>query len=343
MLCDVTIGIPVYEAVDYIRDTMESALAQSYPDIEILVVDDCGNDGTIEVVKEFCKSHPRGSQIRILWNECHKGIGQTRNRIIDEARGRCLYFLDSDDQIEPDTIKLLAEEMQLHRAELVYGSYEIIDKVNYSPNRVFRKPHLCLEHPDELATFAFKHQDIFHVTVCNCLIDLEFLRATGLRFIDTMFWEDMAFTYELVTRASRSVLLPDVTYHYLQRPGSLSHYQDRHQLNKEEIMKNVSTIAYLKAMCNSLKRKKYLPFLYHNLQMSSFYIVCYVLKYRKRIIPAISDSELRSIMHFPLTVGELLLFRNNRMQSMALWCIVHLPTPLFILVMKAMGKAKKIL
>ena len=65
---EVTIGIPVYQSVDYIRDTMNSALNQSFSDIEFLIVDDRGHDGTMDVISRFQTSHPRGKDILILIN-----------------------------------------------------------------------------------------------------------------------------------------------------------------------------------------------------------------------------------------------------------------------------------
>ena len=66
---EVTIGIPAYKAVDYIGKTMESALNQTFNSIEYLIVDDCGNDGTINIVERFQKEHQRGKDIRILYNK----------------------------------------------------------------------------------------------------------------------------------------------------------------------------------------------------------------------------------------------------------------------------------
>ena len=126
---EITIGIPVYQSVDYIQDTMNSALNQSFPDIEFLIVDDRGNDGTMDVISHFQTSHPRGNDIRILVNEKNKGVSYSRNRIIEEARGRFLYFMDSDDTIEPNTIQLLYDAVIQHHVQVAYGSYEIIDGI----------------------------------------------------------------------------------------------------------------------------------------------------------------------------------------------------------------------
>ena len=87
MQYEVTIGIPVYRAVDYIRQTMESALSQSFPSIEYLIVDDCGEDGSIEIVEELQQKHPRGKDIRIVRHGNNHGVGVARNRILTEACG----------------------------------------------------------------------------------------------------------------------------------------------------------------------------------------------------------------------------------------------------------------
>ena len=65
---EVTIGIPVYKSANYIQDTMTSALNQSFPDIEFLIVDDCGNDGSIDLIMNIIKKQPIGDNVRIINN-----------------------------------------------------------------------------------------------------------------------------------------------------------------------------------------------------------------------------------------------------------------------------------
>lgn len=122
----VTIGIPVYNVEKYIRLTMDSALAQTFNDIEFLVIDDCGTDSSIDIVREYQQTHPRGKDIRIVRQPKNGGIGEARNRIVDEAQGTYLYYLDGDDAIEPNTIELLYEKAKAFDADMVYGSYKRI-------------------------------------------------------------------------------------------------------------------------------------------------------------------------------------------------------------------------
>ena len=62
MKYDVTIGIPVYKSEAYIRQAVDSLLAQTYPSIEFLFVDDCGGDSSLSIIQEIKESHPRGGQ-----------------------------------------------------------------------------------------------------------------------------------------------------------------------------------------------------------------------------------------------------------------------------------------
>lgn len=342
MRCEVTIGIPVFQANDYIRETMLSALAQSYADVEFLIVDDCGADGSMTVVEELQETHPRGGSIRILRHPENKGVGASRKQIIREARGKYLYFMDSDDMIESDTIERLMAAMRQHEADVVYASYEKIDTINHTPTEQFQYPTLSFTSNVEFASYVFSHYGKFQVSVCNCLLSLDFLRCHHLTFVDAMFWEDMAFTYDMAMKVQKAALLPDITYHYICRPNSLSHYQDRDILCREEILKNVSTMDYLKRKCGNMGLRPYLPDLCYNLQMNSFYIVCHVLKHRRRITPPISDEELRTFMRHPLLLHDVLRFRHRRIVSLILWLLPLCPLPVFKVLVRMMGRIKKI-
>ena len=343
MQYEVTIGIPVYRAVDYIRQTMESALSQSFPSIEYLIVDDCGEDGSIAIVEELQQNHPRGKDIRIVSHDKNLGVGVARNRILSEARGKYLYFLDSDDIIEHDTIDKFVSVARKYDTDIVYGSWERVDMVNHTPSLPCIYPYQELLTPDSMAMYAFKQYSSFRISVCNCLMNMSFLRSEHLKFIDTMFWEDLAFTYEMVTKVNRAILLPDITYHYLCRPGSLSHYQDREVLRKDEILKNVETINYLKDKCHGFINKEYLPYLCYNLEMNSFYIVCHNLKRRRLIIPELSISEMHSFLFHPLSLGDILGFRHKLVHNLFFWIISYMPPRISLFVVKLLGVIKKLI
>lgn len=341
MMYDVTIGIPVFRSFDYVRDAMMSALSQTFLGIEILVVDDGGNDGSIAVIKELQQTHPRGGHIHIVTNPKNMGAGYSRNRIIDEAKGKFLYFMDSDDTIEANTIQLLYDAIVKNQAEVAYGSYEIVDRSVPHCKEVYQKDDVCLSGDGQLAEYALSHVGRFHVSACNCLMDLEFLRQSGVRFINTNYWEDMAFTYELVPKVTRAILLSSVTYHYLRHSGSLSHYQAREQLHKEEVLANASTLNYLKEKCKAYRGQSFLPYMCYNLELNSFYIVCHILKNAHLIVPGFSHHEMRDILCHPLNLPDILCFRSLLLQNLLFWLLSRLPVPLFVVSVKVLGKLKR--
>lgn len=341
MQYEVTIGIPVYRAVEYIEKTMESALAQIFPSIEFLVVDDRGADGSIEIVERFKSEHSRGCDIHILYNHQNRGVGASRNRILDEALGSYLFFMDSDDLIEPDTIQFLIEAAKNYHADVVYGSLDRIDMVKDKPIQYYVFPDECLLSDDEMALYAFKNYSSFQISVCNCLMNTVFLRSNQFRFIDAVFWEDLAFTYEMVTKVKRAVLTSKITYHYLCRSASLSHYQDRDVLNKAEILQNVSILDYLKDKTKLMINRSYIPYYCYNLEMNSFYIVCYILKYNQRIIPMITYSEMKRILSHPLGLWEIIRFRKKLIQNLFFEMLNHFPSPLAIFIVWICGILKK--
>lgn len=339
----VTIGIPVFQSAGYIEKTVESALAQRFPSIEFLVIDDCGNDGSIAVVEHFQQTHPRGQDIRILRNDRNQGVGHSRNRIIDEARGQYLYFMDSDDVIEPFAIQRLYDALSRHQSQIAYASYDVTDRVRKMPTQTYQKPSLHLQGEGRLALFAFQHAREFQITVCNSLIDIEALRQSGVRFVNSRFWEDMAFTYELVTKVTDAVLLSDITYHYIRRSGSLSNYQHRELLDKEEVRANISVLDYLKDKSTEHQGRDYLPYMVSNIEMNCFYLVCYVLKHNRRIVPQFTTRELRDVMKCPLAVKEILKSKTHVAQLLFFRMLASLPVPLFPGIMKLVGKLKRAL
>ena len=124
MKYDVTIGIPFYNVEPYIARSLDFALAQTYPSIEFLLVDDASSDLSVDIVRRFQMNHPRGAAIRMLSNPKNLGVSSSRNRIIDEAQGDYLYFMDADDLIAENTISLLMQQIHQYQAEIAFGSYE---------------------------------------------------------------------------------------------------------------------------------------------------------------------------------------------------------------------------
>ena len=340
MKYDVTIGIPVYRSETYIRRALESAFNQTYPSIEFLLIDDAGGDGSLAIMQEIRHTHPRGGAMRIISHDSNLGVSASRNQIIDEAQGEYLYFMDSDDTISEHTISLLMQNIRQYEAEIAFGSYEKIETTG--ERIVCQYPSLQLMGKDKLAEYAYRKYGGIQASACNYLVKTSLLRENRLYFIETNYWEDLVFTFDLVTYISRAVLLPDITYTYICRESSLSHYQQRQHISKDEVMQSVKAINHLKETSSILYNKVYFPNRCYNIVMSDFYIACTILRRRHDILPSFTNHEIRSLLNHPATWKQISTFSQARLKNQCLYLMGKLPSLLCILIVWSLGKFKKL-
>ena len=341
---EVTIGIPVYNVEKFIRLTMDSALAQTFRSIEFLVLDDCGTDSSMDIVREYQQTHPRGKDIRIVRQPQNGGLGRARNRIVKEAQGRYLYHLDADDAIVPNTIELLYANAQRYGADIVYGSYWRIEEYGEQTRRVpYQYPSSVFENEDEFAEFAYSSYDRLQCNNWNYLIDIAVLRNNSLKVPPVNYWEDLSFTMDFPTYIHCAVLLPDITYYYYCRKGSLSNFQKRDHIAKDEILKTIHAVNQNKDNTDRLRGKPYFPRRMYKLLMTDFYMVCTILKKGDSIQPAFSKREIRDIMSSPLSLGEILRFRQARMPNLFLFILSILPPFLSVSLMEIVGRKKRLI
>ena len=117
----VSIIMPSYNTAEYIAESIQSVLSQSYTDWELIVVDDCSTDNTDEVVDKFLLDE----RIRYLKNDVNSGAAVSRNRALREARGKWIAFLDSDDLWEPLKLEKQIAFMQEQGYAFSYTDYMI--------------------------------------------------------------------------------------------------------------------------------------------------------------------------------------------------------------------------
>ena len=101
----VSIIIPIYNVAKYVTACLNSVFNQTYKDLEVILIDDCGQDNSMEIVHNFVESHPQPFPIRILYHKQNRGLSAARNTGISAAEGDFIYFLDSDDTIASNCIE----------------------------------------------------------------------------------------------------------------------------------------------------------------------------------------------------------------------------------------------
>jgi len=120
----VSIYIPAYNASNYIEEAVNSALNQSYTDLEVVIVDDGSTDDTLKIIEEKYNSNSR-----VRWaSQKNKGIGSASNKAVKLCKGQIIGQLDADDILKIDAVETLLPFFSNKEIGCVYGSYEIIDK-----------------------------------------------------------------------------------------------------------------------------------------------------------------------------------------------------------------------
>ena len=136
----VSIVMPNYNCGKYLRATVESVLAQTYTNWELIFVDDCSTDDSLEIIESFSDG-----RIRVLQNEKNSGAAISRNYALREARGKWIAFLDSDDLWEPLKLEEQLAYMVDNGYDFTYTYYRVCndgiweDFVRVSPKKVTRR------------------------------------------------------------------------------------------------------------------------------------------------------------------------------------------------------------
>jgi len=126
----ISIIIPVYNVELYIERCILSVLNQTYQDIEIILIDDCGRDNSMTIAQQIIDNHPKKYETHILRHEKNQGLSESRNSGIRAANGNYLFFLDSDDELPNDSLQFLVSNC--HNDDMVMGSYiSVFGKYSY--------------------------------------------------------------------------------------------------------------------------------------------------------------------------------------------------------------------
>ena len=344
----ITVGMPVYGVEKYIRKCMLSVLNQTFADdIEILAVDDLGPDKSIDIIKELKATHPRGKNIRIITQPHNMGCWAARNRILEEAQGEYIMLVDSDDYISEDCIEKLYRQAVEHQAEAVYGSVLPVDlegKTLDIGQDFLNQPYLVLEGENALANFANKS---VHPTlrdfIWNILFRKDFLDKHHIHFKKARFNDDMICSCDVVPLVTKAVLIPDYTYYYVIRDGSLSNYQGRKEIKLDEVKEFIRIYSYLKNKCLELKNKPYFETRCTKGMILMFFMICGILKNRRRINPQLPDKMVKEAMKHPLSLVDILRFKQYKFQNLAFYASGKMPARCSVMVITILGKRKNVI
>ena len=133
--------MPSYNTANYISDSIQSVLNQTYENWELIIVDDCSNDNTLEVLSKF-----NDKRIRVIVNEKNSGAALSRNKALKDAKGKWIAFLDSDDLWETNKLAKQINFMKENNYHFSYTNYTEIDSDSNLLNIVVSGPKVISKH-----------------------------------------------------------------------------------------------------------------------------------------------------------------------------------------------------
>lgn len=204
----VSIIMPSYNTAKFISETIESVLAQTYPNWELIIVDDCSTDNTDEVVKSFLSDN----RIKYIKNEKNSGAAVSRNRALREAKGKWIAFLDSDDLWLPVKLEKQIAFMQDNDYHFSYTNYIEIDENSQPNGRSVTGPKKITRH------------GMYNYCWMGCLTVMYDAETVGLiQIADIKKNNDYAMWLKACKKAD-CYLLDEVLAKYRKRSGSISNH-----------------------------------------------------------------------------------------------------------------------
>ena len=209
----VSIIVPVYNVQEYLPNCMDSILAQTYKEIEIILVDDGSTDDSGKKCDKYAKVDER---VKVFHTE-NGGLSAARNVGLDNMKGKWCAFVDSDDWVEPEMIEGLIKEAISTDADFVQCG--VIDEyATKSKKRPLVSARTVVVGDDILEENIIKLR--IENYAWNKLYKAELFH--DVRFLVGRNYEDIELTHRILDKCNRAVLIPYCYYHYRQRDGAIS-------------------------------------------------------------------------------------------------------------------------
>ena len=217
----VSVIVPVYNVQRYLPQCIDSVLNQTYQDFELILVDDGSPDNCGSICDAYAE---RDSRIRVI-HKPNGGLSDARNAGLAIASGKYVYFLDSDDTIEPHLLQTVVPHMEQGADLVAFTLRGFYDDGTVLPPWQRECGTYDLSEPEK--RMAFFHRTLLQTKIgweaCLRIFSREKLEAHGLRFADNrrIFAEDLYFSLCYCAHAERIVSLGDCLYNYRLRPDSI--------------------------------------------------------------------------------------------------------------------------
>ena len=210
--------VPCYNVSKTVHRCLDSiyALGLSEKEFEVLAIDDASTDDTLQLLEEYAGEH---SNLRIIRHLVNRNLGAARNSGVAEAKGDCIAFVDSDDEVRPgvvEAVRMMEErnlDMVAMRVERVSEQGEVVEErtLPYEPGQVFSGVQLQEEHP------------YWGSSIWGYVYSRRLLEQVMYRLVEGVFYEDSDFVARHLYQAERMGYCDRCCYRSYANPASITH------------------------------------------------------------------------------------------------------------------------
>ncbi len=220
----ISVVVPIYKVERYIKQCLESVLNQTLGDFELILVDDCSPDHSVDICQQFAQADPRISVVR---HDHNQGLGAARNTGLEHVHGKYVFFLDSDDMIFDNAFEIFYRTAEANDADIVHCS-SMLERFDDGTVKVTKDKSpfdgfLPFERNRRLKS-CYVDKNIWPMVWLN-FYRRDFLERYNIKF-PCILSEDEPFSIALYCWAERFYCIPDYLYVYNRRANSISKAND---------------------------------------------------------------------------------------------------------------------
>lgn len=327
----ISVIIPVYNIETYLSECIDSVLAQTYPNLEIILVD----DGTPDHSGEICDTYQKNHDNIFVIHKTNGGLSSARNAGLSYAHGEYIYFLDGDDLIHPDTIKRLYSSLSATQSDIAICGIQYVDAsgtfiLDQDSCREYSAPDGIWSQNDFWNSYQ-RYGKIYCVVAWNKLYKKEIFKT--LRFPEGKIREDEFMIHHIISKCHKISCIHDKLCYYRQQDDSImsdpysvkqldaadaymdriQFYQKRHESKRVDAAL-LDLIAFLEWFAYGMDPKD--PSVLHRYQCQKRKICCWIHKYNQQIKSPVSRIVASLYVHglFPYKFLKDLWWKIDRIK-----------------------------
>ncbi len=244
----VSVIIPVYNTAAYLREAIDSVLAQTFQDFEVILIDDGSTDGSSEIMSEY------SDRVNIITKR-NAGQAAARNDGFDVAVGRYIYFMDSDDKIAPETLEVCVTACERDDLDFCFFDGQTFGEISWFGYERSAGYEAVRRGPQVLLSMLKENK--YRCSVCMCLYRRTFLLRHDIHFYPGIIHEDELFSAKAYFRAKKVKGIPQILYYRRMRESSTmtARYTEKHVDGYLTVARELRKYETYTSICKKCRRK----------------------------------------------------------------------------------------